>query len=96
MLVSKPPITSLKKYFIKIAKLYICIVLVNIRNIDVKYSHYGPIHINLKAKKKKCLIQLFPSSFVDQKRKAIKISFRHSDFCLNIAIQGTKLLLIFF
>ena len=33
---------SVKKYFM--AKLYICIVLVNIRNIYVKYSHCGSIH----------------------------------------------------
>ena len=33
---------SFKKYFIRIAK-YIYIVLVNIRNIIVKYFHCGPI-----------------------------------------------------
>ena len=49
--VTKPPrslnnLLSFKKYFIRIAKLYICMVLVNIRNIFVKYSHCGPIHIN--------------------------------------------------
>ena len=30
---------------ISIVKLYICIVLVNIRNVYVKYSHYGPIQL---------------------------------------------------
>ena len=34
---------SFNNYFIRIAKLYICIVLVNIRT--VKFSHCGPIHI---------------------------------------------------
>ena len=38
---------SLKKYLIRIAKLYICIVLVNIRNIYVKYSHCGLILFKL-------------------------------------------------
>ena len=33
-----------RNIFIRIAKLYICIVLVSIRNIYVKYSHCGPIH----------------------------------------------------
>ena len=36
---------SFKKYFIRIASLYICIVLVDIRNIYVMYFHCGPIHI---------------------------------------------------
>ena len=35
---------SFKKYFIRITKLYFCIVLVNIRNIYAKYSECGPIH----------------------------------------------------
>ena len=37
-----------KKYFIQIAKLYIFIVLVNIKNIHVKYSHCEPIHFKSK------------------------------------------------
>ena len=36
-----------KKYFIRIAKLYICMVLVNIRNIYVKYYHCGPVHFKI-------------------------------------------------
>ena len=35
----------------RIVKLYICIVLVNIRNIYVKYSHCGPMHFKVKQKK---------------------------------------------
>ena len=31
-----------KKYFRRIAKVYICIDLVNIRNSYVKHSHCGP------------------------------------------------------
>ena len=36
-----------KKYVISIDKLYICIALVNIRNIYVTCSHCGSIHFNL-------------------------------------------------
>ena len=48
-MITKPPKTlvnsfSFKTYFIRIAKIYICIVLVNIRNSYVKYSNCGPIH----------------------------------------------------
>ena len=39
---------SFKKYFIKIAKLYICIV----SNIHIKYSHYEPFHFKLNWTKK--------------------------------------------
>ena len=39
------PTFSFKKYFIRIGKLYISIVLVNIRNIYVKHSQCGPIYI---------------------------------------------------
>ena len=35
-----------QKYFIKIAKQYINIVLVNTRNNYVKYSHCGPIRFS--------------------------------------------------
>ena len=50
--VTEPPRTfnnlfSFEKYSIKIAKLYICIVLINIRNIYVKYSHCGRIHLQV-------------------------------------------------
>ena len=38
---------SSEKYFITITKLYICIVLVNIRYIYVKYSHCGLIHFKI-------------------------------------------------
>ena len=33
-------------FFINIAKLYICVVLVNINNIYLDYSRCGPIHFN--------------------------------------------------
>ena len=36
---------SFMKYFIRIAKLYICFVLVNIGHIYLNYSHCGPIHL---------------------------------------------------
>ena len=35
-----------KKYFIRNAKQYICIILVNINNIYAKYSYCGPIHFH--------------------------------------------------
>ena len=36
---------SFKKYAIRIARvLYICILSVNIKNIDIKYSHCEPIN----------------------------------------------------
>ena len=38
---------SFQEYLIKIAKLNISVVLVNIKNIHVKYSHCGPIHLKL-------------------------------------------------
>ena len=37
----------IKIYFIRMAKLYICIVLINIRNIYVKYSRSGPINYKI-------------------------------------------------
>ena len=50
--VTKPPtqnsenVSSFKKYFTGISKLCICIVLINIKNMYVNYSHCGPIHFN--------------------------------------------------
>ena len=38
---------SFKKYVIRIAELYICIVLVNTKIFALKYSHGGPIHFNI-------------------------------------------------
>ena len=38
---------SFKIYFVRVAKLYIYIFLINFRNIYVKYCHCGPI--NFKA-----------------------------------------------
>ena len=59
--VTKPPrnqhLFSFKKYFIRIAKLCICIALVNIRNIYIKYSHCGPINFYMFVVQ---LIQSFP------------------------------------
>ena len=42
----------IKKYFIRIAKLYSCIILINIRNIYNKYCHCGPIHFKFLFPKK--------------------------------------------
>ena len=46
---------SFKKYSIRIAKLYFVLFLFNIRNIDIKYSHCGPIHFNKCRSKTFCL-----------------------------------------
>ena len=38
---------SLKNYFMRIARLYICNALVNIRNVNVKYFPCGLIHFKV-------------------------------------------------
>ena len=38
---------SFLEYFIRIAKLYICIVLINIKNIYKKHSHCEPSYFNM-------------------------------------------------
>ena len=59
MSVAKPyrilTVHSFKKYFVRIVKLYIWTVLINIRNIYVKYSNCEPIHF----KKKKQVVVFF-------------------------------------
>ena len=55
---------SFKKYFIRIARLYICIG--NINHINVNYSHCGAIHFkkdkedsNEKSRNKKKVVRQF-------------------------------------
>ena len=56
-------------YFIRIAKLYTCIVLFKIRNGYVKYAHCGPIHFKLS---KTQLMMLNITHFILCKQISIK------------------------
>ena len=59
------------------AKLYICIVLVDIKNIFVKYSHCGPIHFM------SLFIRVMYMGFLKQ------TSFTNRKKCLAICITVT-------